>query len=324
MHTFTRFLQHLDTIKLVTVDTMVDGRVILRSTSSDGHVSREYNGHTQYVEGVAVSCDGSILVTGSHDGTARIWDVWTTRCLHVLPNSADDVWACAISDDNKHVATGGSGVLIYIWDVYLGHRVKALAGHTSHVVCCQFSHHVSSMMGSVSTDGTTKIWKVLTGECIQTLQSPTGWMRDLIWARSNTVIATISSLQEVHAWDVSTDVRVCTIPIPMVRRCCFVSDAMVATITSGHSPIRVWDLRTCRCLYAVGGEHDRLVECTLSIDGSSVLTSDRHRVIQSWSIAHLLLHDKVLMMLILIGHRCICRYRLPSELWNWMRDAGFI
>ncbi len=41
-------------------------------------------GHTGPLTNVAAAADGSLLVTTSSDGTARVWELEKGECLHVL------------------------------------------------------------------------------------------------------------------------------------------------------------------------------------------------------------------------------------------------
>src|SRR5262245_58691050 len=62
-------------------------------------------GHTNNVTGVALSPDGMLLVTGSYDGTAIVWDTAGGKRLQTVYH-ASSVYSVALSADGKLVASG--------------------------------------------------------------------------------------------------------------------------------------------------------------------------------------------------------------------------
>jgi len=68
------------------------------------------------VYAVAFSPDGTKVLTGSSDSTARIWDVATGLEVHKL-NHEGMVWAVAFSPDGTKVLTGSLDKTAWIWPV---------------------------------------------------------------------------------------------------------------------------------------------------------------------------------------------------------------
>ena len=62
---------------------------------------------------VAVSRDGKWVVTGSEDGTARVWDAVSGRELRKLTGHSDQVWSVAVTPDGHtvYVANTVSGTV---------------------------------------------------------------------------------------------------------------------------------------------------------------------------------------------------------------------
>ena len=57
-----------------------------------------------------MSADGTRAVTGSSDLTARLWDLATGRCEHVLTGHTDQVQPVAVSADGSRAVTAAPAI----------------------------------------------------------------------------------------------------------------------------------------------------------------------------------------------------------------------
>jgi WD40 repeat protein/serine/threonine protein kinase len=95
-------------------------------------------GHKGPVHTVAVSKDGSFVVTGSRDMQIKIWDLQTRLTRWSLPHT-DSVQSVAISPDNQRIASGGRDKAVMLWDFLTGDLKGTLKGHSDSVECVTFS-----------------------------------------------------------------------------------------------------------------------------------------------------------------------------------------
>src|SRR5262249_885123 len=73
-------------------------------------------GHSGEVTSLAFSADGSLLASGSFDGTVRLWDPAAGRERSVLRGHADCVWAVAFAPDGGRLASGGQDPTVRLSD----------------------------------------------------------------------------------------------------------------------------------------------------------------------------------------------------------------
>lgn len=78
-----------------------------------GQETLALTGHTGTITTVAISPDGTRILSGSSDRTARLWSVDTGKKLARLPHFGT-VHAVAFSPDGKHFATGGSDRMLTV------------------------------------------------------------------------------------------------------------------------------------------------------------------------------------------------------------------
>jgi WD40 repeat protein len=98
--------------------------------------------------------DGSTLVTGSLDGSARVWDAATGRLLLAITMGPDDrIYGLAVTADGDHVATLGytpQGVMIRVFPLALDHLVsvaKSLVTRTFTDEECRKYLHIDHCNG---------------------------------------------------------------------------------------------------------------------------------------------------------------------------------
>ena len=88
-------------------------------------------GHRDVVMSVAYSPDGSLIATGSRDGTIRLWDGTTGKEKKILRGHVE-VRSIAFSPDGLTVASGGSD--IRLWDVETGNQKLEFWGSDGYLV----------------------------------------------------------------------------------------------------------------------------------------------------------------------------------------------
>ncbi|MYF91008.1 MAG: T9SS type A sorting domain-containing protein [Gemmatimonadetes bacterium] len=74
-------------------------------------------GHTDAVYSVAFSPDGSTIVSGSEDGTVRLWDVVTHTNTAILEGHTGVVSSVAFSPHGTIIASGSEDETVKLWDV---------------------------------------------------------------------------------------------------------------------------------------------------------------------------------------------------------------
>ncbi|MCB9261969.1 MAG: WD40 repeat domain-containing protein [Flavobacteriales bacterium] len=102
-----------------------DESVNLKQYNMLGGLLREFKGHTDEINAVACSNDNLMVVTGSSDKTAIIWNVSNGKPKKVLSGHGWKITSVAFSPDNKYVITGGTDGMVKIWDANSGEEVES-------------------------------------------------------------------------------------------------------------------------------------------------------------------------------------------------------
>ncbi|KAG8688286.1 hypothetical protein FRC08_011512, partial [Ceratobasidium sp. 394] len=158
------------------------------------------------VYSVAFSLDSRWIVSGSGDGTVRIWDAETgDPVLEPLKGHTEPVWSVAFSPNGRWIVSGSADKTIRIWDAETGEaRLDPLRGHSGDVLSVAFSPD-SSRIGSGSADGTVRIWDVETGESgLGPLQAHTNSVNSVVFSSDGHWIASGSLDETLRIWDART------------------------------------------------------------------------------------------------------------------------
>jgi WD40 repeat protein len=114
-------------------------------------------GHKRCVNSVAWSPDSTRIVSGSYDGTVRIWDAVTGELQQTLTGHTDYVESVAWSPDSTRIVSGSRDKTVRIWDAVTGELQQTLTGHTDWVRSVAWSPD-SSRIVSGGDDNTVRIW----------------------------------------------------------------------------------------------------------------------------------------------------------------------
>ncbi len=144
---------------------MDDGFVISSGTSTQG-------GKPKAIRPIAVESghwrsapDGRMLATASHETQVTVWDLATSRQVHVLKGHASVIFDLAFSNDSRRLASAGGDGVVRVWDPVFGQEVLVLRGHVGLVAGIAFSPD-GTQLASASGDRTVKIWEAGPGPAV--------------------------------------------------------------------------------------------------------------------------------------------------------------
>jgi len=109
----------------------------------------------------------------------------------------------ALSQDGKHLATGGYDGIIRIWSVETGEFERALVGHDSYVYGLAWSPDGNYLASAGSFNATARIWDVKTGMPVRVFKGHKGYVVHVAWSPDGTKLLTAGgSSGFVTLWDV--------------------------------------------------------------------------------------------------------------------------
>jgi len=237
-----------------------------------------FEGHTAPVQAIAVSQDERWAISGSSDGTIRLWEMDTGNCVRIFRGHTGSVNSVCFSKDGQYILSAsadyseGKDNTLRLWHVDADACVQVIRGHTCWIESAQMTSDMKyALSGSFQYDGndnTFRVWDIASEECIQ-----------------------CHSEEHLHALHLGADD--CTVAYscedPDDYRCHFVSVY--------HFPSKHW-IATMR------GHTGEINSLCISRDCEWVLSGSDDKSVRIWRIPRYSIpHVSVEAHLVLDGHR---------------------
>lgn len=250
----------------------------------EGWPHRVFSGHTGTVMSVCFSPDGETVLTGSEDGTARLWDTETGRTLAVLTGHSKEITSARFSPDGKTILTGSHDKTARLWDAQMGKEKAKLEGHTGPVMSVCFSPDGKTALTG-SLDGTARTWSADTGKEKVAFKGQMGGVVCACFSPDGKTVLTgsgtlFTSSEKIiggggHTamlWDAETGKEKVTLDGPRgsAASACFSPDGKTV-LTAGEMTARLWDAETGKVKVAVE-EKAEITSACLSPDGKYFVT----------------------------------------------------
>lgn len=104
--------------------------------------------HRGRIWALACDADGSTVLSGSDDQTARLWDCATGKpLLRALEHESPVLWV-ALSDDGSKALTGCSDGSVRLWDVTSARLIEQLPSHHAAVAAVAFQRGENALFSA--------------------------------------------------------------------------------------------------------------------------------------------------------------------------------
>lgn len=252
---------------------------------------RAFEGHTRSVGSVCMSADGRYGLSGSRDGTLKLWEVESGRCLRTLEGHTQSVSCVCLSKNGQYALSGGWDHTLKLWEVESGRCLRAFEGHTFYLVnsVCFSWDFGYALSGSM--DKTLKLWEVQSGRCLRTFEGHTGDVHSVCLSANFQLALSGSSDKTLKLWEVESGRCLRTLEghTGDVYSVCMSADGQYALSGSGHpesddKTLKLWDAGTGRCLRTFQGHTDRVASVCFSADERYALSGSWDETLKVWEL----------------------------------------
>lgn len=210
-------------------------------------ITQTLKGHKGGVHAVAFSPQADRLVTGSLDGTLRLWDLKTSKEIMQFPGITDQVHSVAYAANGKRILSGHFGpkseFLVRLWSVENGKEIRKFKGHLQNVTAVYFLPDGKSAV-STGMDGVAILWNLDEGKEIRRMTHTGGIYGASLSADGKRLLTAGFGDQTVRLWELEKGRQLKSFDKhgAAALGVAFSKDGRFALSTDARATVRLWRL----------------------------------------------------------------------------------
>jgi len=239
--------------------------------------------HTDDVWTIAYSSDGSILVSGSEDRTALVWDMETYEPTGVVFEPHDDwVTTVAVSPDGQTALTGSNDMKVRLWDIETGNLLNEYAGDDGQLRSVVYTPDGTHFLAGADTG---RLINIETGEVVQEYLGHSSRINSAAFNSDGTLLVTGSADATIRLWETETGrlVRVFEGHSGQVRTVMFSDDDLTILSSAADATIRLWSINGLE-LRIFSGHDEWVNQAAFSPDGRFAVSGSWDDTLKIWHI----------------------------------------
>ena len=242
----------------------------------------DFIGHGGMVRALAVSADGSKVLTGSFDYSARLWDFVEQKELGMLDEHTGPVNAVAFAGDGNQGLTAGNDGTVILWNLVTLKPLKKFNGHKNRVMALAAA---GSIAASGSWDRTVKIWDLSSGALVRTIGQPSP-VNTIAFGPRGEMLAVGGHDGIVRIWDAASGRALGSLKGHglAITQVAVSLDGKLLLSSGIDKTLRLWDLAEFRQIRSFAKHESQVYAIAFSPNGKTALSTGRDGLLIHWDL----------------------------------------
>ena len=165
----------------------------------EGQIGRHpFYGHTGSINSIDINQEMSKIVSGSQDGTIKIWDLESGQMLQSLNAHTDGINDVEFNKTGNNIVSCGSDSSIKLWDADSYQLIKTIK--TNFSVNAVSFHYSGNYLAACGNNTSVFIYSVSDLSIIRILNGHTSSILDVKFSKSNNTIISGGADDKVFVW----------------------------------------------------------------------------------------------------------------------------
>ncbi|KAI9289951.1 WD40-repeat-containing domain protein [Umbelopsis sp. AD052] len=260
-------------------------------------------GHSDTVICLERSKDGSVLVSGSKDKTARLWRIDTDAeeydqrylCAGICVGHTEAIGAIGFAHKSKNfMITGSQDRTVKYWNLKdtdfetpsQDNKPRALYTHQAHdkdinSICVAPN---DKLFATGSQDKTAKIWNVESGALVGTCTGHKRGVWCVQFSPVDQVLATSSGDKTIRIWSLKdmTCLKTFEGHTNSILKVAFMTAGMQLVSSGSDGLVKLWTIKSNECVSTMDNHEDKIWGLTVRNDEQMFVTGGADSVINFW------------------------------------------
>lgn len=246
------------------------------------NLCNEFEGHTSFIYRISWSPNGQVIASASSDGTARLWDMKSGKCLRIIEENLGHISCVDWSPKGDLIALGfRDRSVIKIFNSDSGKLFKNIFVQTGILLDLKWSPD-GKALASASSDHSICIWNVESGELKTLLDGHRDGINSIAWIDRKT-IASGSSDRTIRIWNAASGM--CQKELhghsDIIFAISWSPECEKLASASNDGTIGIWDIESLQLRKLEGHKHS-VENVSFSSDGKLLASKSFDGTVKLW------------------------------------------